>query len=104
VSREPPHLHLDSGERRRLHATVHGRVRGTGFRAYCVRHARLLGLSGEVRYAGGAGVEVVAEGDAAALDAFVDSLRRGNRISEVRDVDLEWSAPRGDATGFVVGD
>lgn len=90
---EPPRLHLDSGERRRLRATVHGRVRGTGFRAYCVRHARLLGLSGEVRYAGGAGVEVV-----------VDSLRRGNRISEVRDVDLEWSAPRRDATGFVVGD
>jgi acylphosphatase len=57
-----------------------------------------------VRYAGGAGVEVVAAGDAAALGAVVDSLRRGNRISEVRDVDLEWSAPRGDATGFVVGD
>jgi acylphosphatase len=53
---------------------------------------------------GGAGVEVVAEGDAAALDAFVDGLLRRNRISEVRDVDLEWSAPRGDATGFVVGD
>lgn len=97
MSPAPPRLHLDSGEWRRLHATV----RGTGFRAYCVRHARLLGLSGEVRYAG---VEVVAEGDAAALDAVVDSLRRGNRISEVRDVDLEWSAPRGDATGLVVGD
>jgi acylphosphatase len=103
VSGEPPRLHLDSGERRRLHATVRGRVRGTGFRAYCVRHARLLGLSGEVRHAGGS-VEVIAEGDAAALDAFVDSLRRGNRISEVRDVDLEWSVPRGDAAGFVVGD
>jgi acylphosphatase len=83
---------------------VHGRARGTGFRAYCVRHARLLGLSGEVRSSGGAGVEVVAEGDAAALGAVVDSLRRGNRISEVRGVDLEWSAPRGNATGFVVGD
>ena len=57
-----------------------------------------------MRYAGGAGVEVVAAGDAAALGAVADSLRRGNRISEVRDVDLEWSAPRGDATGFVVGD
>jgi hypothetical protein len=49
---------------------VHGRVRGTGFRAYCVPRP----------------------------------AARGNRISEVRDVDLEWSAPREDATGFVVGD
>jgi acylphosphatase len=48
--------------------------------------------------------EVVAEGDAAALDAFVDSLRRGNRISEVRDVEVEWSTPHGGGGDFVVGD
>jgi acylphosphatase len=103
VTTQPPRLHLDSGERRRLHASVSGRVRGTGFRAYCVRHARLLGLRGEVRHAG-AGIVVVAEGDALALDAFLDALRRGNRISEVRDVAVEWSAPQGLAGDFVVAD
>jgi hypothetical protein len=55
----PPRLHLDNGERRRLRATVRRRVRGTGFRAYCVH---------------------------------------------MRDVDVEWRAPLGAGTGFVVGD
>jgi hypothetical protein len=50
-------------------------LRGIGFRAYCVRHARLL----------------------------AGSRRRGNRISEVHDVDLRWSAPQGDATGLLAG-
>jgi hypothetical protein len=48
----------------RLHAVVHGRVQGVGFRYFVMREARALGLSGWVRNQADGSVEVEAEGAA----------------------------------------
>ncbi len=55
-----------------------------GFRYYVLGHANRLGLTGWVRNgAGGQTVEVVAEGDEAALDELETALRRGPPSSVV---------------------
>jgi hydrogenase maturation protein HypF len=52
---------------------VHGLVQGVGFRPFVWRLSQRHGLSGWVRNAGGV-VEIQAEGDATALDAFETAL------------------------------
>ena len=57
---------------------MHGRVQMVGFRYFVLGHANRLGLTGWVRNgAAGQTVEVVAEGDEAALDELEIALRQG---------------------------
>lgn len=84
---------------------VLGRVQGVGFRAFARRRAEALGISGYARNLPDGTVEVLARGYAAALDAFVDELRRGPRYARVVDVvevpvSQDASAGRGGAFGF----
>ncbi len=73
---------------KQLHATVHGRVQMVGFRYYVLGQAERLGLTGWVRNGvGGQPVDVVAEGDEAALDALETTLRRGPPGAVVDSVD-----------------
>jgi acylphosphatase len=77
---------------RRLHACVHGRVQGVGFREFVRQAAVRHGLQGYVRNGDdGASVEVVAEGGEAALTALLEDLRQGPRFAAVEDVDFAWS-------------
>jgi acylphosphatase len=62
---------------RSIQLVVHGRVQGVGFRAFVARRARALGVNGEVRNLPDGGVEAIAEGDDAALEAFALEVRRG---------------------------
>ena len=65
---------------------VTGRVQGVGFRAFAVRTARTLGVSGWVRNRMTGEVEVVARGDSSVLEAFADALRQGPRFARVDGV------------------
>jgi acylphosphatase len=56
---------------------IRGRVQGVGFRWFVVREARRLGLRGYARNLDDGGVEVVATGEAAALDQLLERLRQG---------------------------
>jgi acylphosphatase len=76
----------------RLHARVRGRVQGVGFRAATLREGRGLGLRGWVRNLPDGGVEVVAEGPRATLDALVAFLRRGPRGAHVSNVDAAFES------------
>jgi acylphosphatase len=60
-------------ERRRVHYS--GRVQGVGFRFTSQRLAEAFGVSGYVRNLPDGGVELVAEGDPATLDAFLGAVR-----------------------------
>jgi acylphosphatase len=71
-------------EHRRFRVT--GRVQGVGFRRFVEVRARALGLAGWVRNLHDGSVEVIAGGDAAALDALRADLRRGPRGAEVDEV------------------
>ena len=83
-----------------LHAIVHGRVQGVGFRYFVLQRARALALSGYARNLAGGTVEVYAEGDHAALVSLEHELRRGPRGAAVTRVETRYGAAPGGARGF----
>lgn len=63
-----------------------------GFRYFVLGHAQRLGLSGWVRNGSdGQTVEVVAEGDEAALKELEATLRQGPPYAVVDAVESSWS-------------
>lgn len=77
--------HASSVESRLLR--VEGRVQGVGYRDFCVRRARALGLAGWVRNRLDGSVEVLLQGPADALDRMDACLREGppaSRVDRVR--------------------
>jgi acylphosphatase len=87
-------------ERARVHLLVSGLVQGVSFRYYAVEEARRLGVAGWVRNLSDGRVEAEAEGERAALEAFVAWCRRGPPAARVDDVGATWSAFRGDLGPF----
>jgi len=65
----------DPGGRAAARLSVRGVVQGVGFRPFVYSLAQRHALSGWVRNTS-AGVEILAEGAAADVDAFVDALPR----------------------------
>lgn len=86
----------------RLHATVHGRVQGVGFRFFVMETARDTDVSGWVRNRYNGTVEVVAEGSQEELDKLEKALKQGPRSSNVTRVDAHWHAATGEFSGFTV--
>jgi acylphosphatase len=79
--------------RRRL--VVHGDVQGIGFRWSCAREAQSLGVQGWVLNRADGAVEVVAEGDPAAVDELVTWAHHGPRHAVVSRVEVIEEAPQG---------
>lgn len=66
-----------------------GRVQGVGFRWWTRQTAERLGIVGTVRNLPDGTVEVMARGDAEAVERFADKMRAGPsvaRVDEVREV------------------
>jgi len=80
---------------------VSGRVQGVGFRYFARQRADRLGVAGFARNLPDGSVEVVAEGDASALQAFEDALRQGPSFAEVSELSRAEIPARGDQ-GFYV--
>ena len=68
---------------------ITGRVQGVGFRWFTEREAQALNVTGHVRNLRDGSVEVLAQGDASELSAFLISLKRGPRASRVDEVKAE---------------
>jgi acylphosphatase len=85
-----------------LSVTVTGRVQGVGFRAYAHDHARRLGLVGYVMNLRAGGVRVHAEGPRAALESFLELLRRGPSGSRVQEVWATWGVASGGDDRFAI--
>jgi acylphosphatase len=66
---------------------VSGRVQGVFYRATCARQARSLGLTGFARNLSDGRVEVLACGDATAVEQFVAWLWEGSPASQVTGVE-----------------
>lgn len=86
----------------RLHAQVHGMVQGVGFRAFVIRRAVVLGLTGWVRNRSDGDVEVVAEGRRSLLAVLLSDLEKGPRAAEVERVESEWLPPTSEFSEFRV--
>jgi acylphosphatase len=69
--------------------TVTGEVQGVGFRWAAQGEAERLGVVGRVRNRTDGAVEILAQGDRTAMDAFASWLEQGPRFARVADVDAE---------------
>lgn len=73
---------------------VSGRVQGVWFRASTRDRARQLGLTGSAVNLPDGRVEVIACGDAAAIDTLREWLRQGPELAQVDAVQCEtWTDP-----------
>lgn len=85
---------------------VAGRVQGVAFRAYTRAEAVALGLRGHAINLADGRVEVLAAGDADALERLADWLHRGSPMARVDVVDRQPVAATEAAAigpGFVIG-
>jgi acylphosphatase len=81
---------------------ISGRVQGVGFRYFTEAAALREGILGWVRNTPDGRVEVVAEGDAEALERFARSLGHGPRGARVERVDVDDTIPAGREAGFTI--
>ena len=89
-------------DRARLHLIISGRVQGVFFRHSTMEEARKLGLSGWVRNLPSGEVEIDAEGRRADLDILFAWAHDGPPGARVHEVRAQWSAARGEGSGFRV--
>jgi len=79
----------------RRRVVVNGMVQGVFFRASCQREAAARGVAGWVSNRPDGAVEVVLEGEDAAVEALVDWCRTGPPHADVKDVDVAAEEPEG---------
>lgn len=85
----------------RVRVLYSGRVQGVGFRFTAVAVARGLAVSGFVRNLGDGRVEMVAEGERAALETLLAGVR-GRMAAGIGGEEASWLAPSGEFSGFRV--
>ncbi len=82
---------------------MRGRVQGVGFREFVRHEASARGITGYVRNSDdGRNVELVAEGEEAALEDLVRVLHDGPRFARVERVDAKYSDAGGGFAKFGV--
>jgi acylphosphatase len=84
----------------RLHANIYGRVQGVNFRSYTQREAAALDITGWVANRADGSVEIVAEGDRAALQKLVCFLHQGPPAARVERIQAGWDEATGEFERF----
>ncbi|HET6607369.1 MAG TPA: acylphosphatase [Rhodopila sp.] len=82
---------------------IAGRVQGVGYRAWMMRKAGDLGLSGWVRNRPDGCVEALVSGETAAVEEMSRLCRRGPRLAEVSSIEEELCEAPEEAGFFQVG-
>jgi acylphosphatase len=82
---------------------VSGRVQGVAFRAYTQAQANALGIRGYARNLVDGRVEVLAIGDAEAVERLAAWLQHGPPLARVESLLHAPAEPESDPQGFVVG-
>ena len=81
---------------------VQGTVQGVFFRNFVVEHALNLKLKGFTRNLQGGDIEVVAEGEADALQRLYQQLKKGPEHAHIRNVSTEERKWTGEFKDFKV--
>ena len=84
----------------RAHLWISGQVQGVNFRYYTRQHALRLGLTGWVRNLWDGRVEVLLEGEEAAVRQMVEWCHTGPPAAYVVGVEIEWESPSGTLKNF----
>ncbi len=82
---------------------IRGRVQGVAFRVHTRAQALALGLRGHARNLDDGRVEVLAVGDAGAIECLAAWLLHGPPSARVDTVHREAVEPASDPSGFAVG-
>lgn len=80
---------------------ITGRVQGVFFRAWTAEQAERLGVAGWVRNRRDGSVDVLVQGEGAAVDALIAALRRGPPSARVGRVEVADAEPE-PLSGFAV--
>ena len=88
--------------RRRAQVFYSGRVQGVGFRYSTREIACGYEVAGFVRNLADGRVELVAEGEEAEVQDFLEGIAASQLGSHVRHADSNWSNATGEYKGFVV--
>ena len=86
----------------RADITISGRVQGVFFRASAQSEGMRLGILGEVGNLPDGGLEATVEGPRQAVEEFIAWCRRGPPSAQVADVQVKFSAVRGEFRTFTV--
>ena len=78
-------------------------VQGVGFRWFTRNAAGLYGLGGWVRNRPDGSVEIEAEGQKEAVEAFLADVREGPRFSRVSAMSVDWIAVKHEGSFEVTG-
>jgi acylphosphatase len=84
----------------RIEAVISGRVQMVMFRDFATRKARGLGLTGEVKNLPDGTVRLIAEGERAALEQYIEKLHKGSVLSHVDAVQVAWKPAQGSYRSF----
>ena len=87
--------------KRAVKASVKGTVQGIFFRQFVKGHADELKLTGYVRNMENE-VEIVAEGEAEAIDRLLRFVKEGPKHSQIRNVDVKERQWSGDFSEFKI--
>tara|TARA_Y100000310_G_scaffold208118_1_gene208643 strand:+ start:6764 stop:7042 length:279 start_codon:yes stop_codon:yes gene_type:complete len=87
--------------RKRLDATITGKVQNVLFRDFVCRKARSLNILGTVENLKDRSVKVIAEGHEEDLQKLIPHLYKGPFMARVRDVNVEWSEAKGNLSNFM---
>jgi acylphosphatase len=85
---------------KQLQLIVRGRVQGVYFRASTQREAKRLGLGGWVRNRPDGAVEILAEGEEAAIRELYGWAQKGPGAARVERVDTRWRSFTGEFADF----
>lgn len=88
--------------RKRIRATVYGRVQRVAFREYTRQEAARLGVSGWVKNQADGTVAVLCEGEVAQVDALVAWLSIGSPYAIVSRVECFEEEPQGETGPLVI--
>jgi acylphosphatase len=84
------------------HILVHGRVQGVGYRYFVQNVASRLGIAGNVRNCEDGTVEIVVEGEARALAAFMKEVEKGPALARVTQMDVHEIPSGGNFSSFQI--
>lgn len=69
---------------------VSGFVQGVGYRAFVIYHARAMEIVGWTRNLSDGRVEILAQAEKTVLDKFIEKLRAGSMVSEVKSIVVDF--------------
>ena len=84
------------------HITVKGKVQGVFFRKYTKQKAQELNIAGWVKNTDEGDVEIMAQGNADALEKLMHWCKEGPPKAEVETVEVKDIEPQTDIRGFSI--